>query len=155
MGDALVGRWSRFGAASTLPVSKLVEATDAAPVRNAGRLREALELIRPKSRSPAETRLRLLIVHSGLPEPVLNYDATSASGEVLGCVDLAYPSRRIAIEYEGEHHFRDRAQDEKDIERRERFADAGWRTIRVTSEHMLHPNILVARVAHHLGIELS
>jgi very-short-patch-repair endonuclease len=154
MGDALVGRWSKFNAASGLPLSTLVEAVDAAPARNVRRLRAALQLIRPRAHSPAETRLRLLLVRSGLPEPVLNYEATSASGEWLGRVDMAYPSRRISIEYEGEHHFQDPAQYRKDIERRERFADAGWRTIRVTSDHVLHPEVLIARVARHLGVDL-
>ncbi len=33
-----------------------------------------------------------------------------------------------------------------DIERRERFEDAGWRVIRVTADHLLRPNALVDRI---------
>ncbi len=64
----------------------------------AGRLREALALIRCDSWSPRESACRLLIVEAGLPEPVLNVDVVDDHGSFVACVDLAYPRERIAIE---------------------------------------------------------
>ncbi len=53
---------------------------------------------------------------------------------------------RIAIEYEGDVHRLDRDTFRDDIDRRERFEDAGWRVIRVTAEHLQRPHALVERI---------
>lgn len=68
------------------------------------RLREAVDLIREDSWSPRESKLRCLIVRAGLPEPVLNQDIYDDHGRFLGCVDLAYPDKKVAIEYHGLMH---------------------------------------------------
>ena len=154
-GDALVSRWSPVPDPFRPTVAELLEAA-----RNVGKgaavLRGALEEIREGSRSPAETRLRLLLVRSGLPQPELNFDAYDSRGRWLGCVDIAYPQQRVVIEYEGEHHFTQAEQYRTDIDRRERFAEAGWRTIRVTKEHLQrNPAALVARIARHLAARLQ
>lgn len=94
-------------------------------------LRAALPRISERSRSRPETWLRLLIEDAGLPAPRVNFDVIER-GVWLGQVDLAFPERRVALEYEGEHHLTDPAQWAKDIARYERFIEAGWRVIRVT-----------------------
>jgi len=78
--------------------------------------------------------------------PVLNYDVYEG-GIRLGCVDLAYPELRIAIEYEGEHHLLDPEQWTRDIARYERLTAAGWRVIRVTKTELFgNPAEVVRRV---------
>jgi very-short-patch-repair endonuclease len=150
VGDALVGRWSEIAGASGLPLRDLEAASAACLGRGTRRLQESLALVRVGSRSPAETRLRLLLARGGIPEPELNFEARTPRGAWLGIVDFAFPDVRLGLEYEGEHHFSDIATFHADIERRERFAEAGWRTIRVTSEHLRQPDALVARVRRHL-----
>lgn len=128
-GDAAVRRWRVEEPFATLAELEAV----AAAGRRVGvpRMRAALPLIRTGSASRPETHCRLTIVDARLPEPDLNYDVWE-HGVRLGCVDLAYPQLRIAIEYEGEHHLLDPVQWARDIERYERMAAAGWHVVRVT-----------------------
>lgn len=107
------------------------------------RLRQAVDLIREDSWSPRESQVRCHLVLAGLPEPVLNHDAYDRHGAFLGCVDLAYPERRIAIEYHGLLHS---ARYAADVERIAALRAAGWTVIEVTSELFANPERLVARV---------
>ncbi|NKF31500.1 hypothetical protein HER21_34230, partial [Pseudomonas sp. BGM005] len=63
-------------------------------------LRQALELIREDSWSPLESAIRCHLVMAGLPEPRLNHDVYDAEGRFVACVDLAYPGKKIAVEYQ-------------------------------------------------------
>ena len=106
--------------------------------------------IRHGVRSRPETHVRLLLVRARLPEPVVAHPVGVAGGLVVH-PDLAYPERKLALEYEGDGH-RSRREWERDIERRELLADAGWRTIRITGTQLFdHPAALVARVRRHLA----
>lgn len=116
------------------------------------RLRQATELIRTGSASAPETHMRLLLTQAGLPEPTLDFDVYDGRGRFLGCSEIAYPGQRTAFEYESEHHRVDRQQWNRDIEKYQDYADAGWRVIRVTS-HLLYrePDLLVRQAKHALG----
>ncbi|GAB3586083.1 hypothetical protein GCM10027406_35450 [Leifsonia lichenia] len=107
-------------------------------VRN---LRQALELVRFGSLSPQESRLRVAIVQAGLPEPELNFRVRDGAGRFVAMVDLAYPAKRVAIEYLGDIHRTDRELYQSDIARRERLSEAGWTPIFLTSAdlHPVHP----------------
>jgi hypothetical protein len=110
-------------------------------------LRAALPRIRMRVASRPETWTRLTLVDAGLPEPAINLDVFDSRGLFIGCVDLAYPRSKVAIEYEGEHHLRDAEQWTKDILRYERLTADGWTVIRVTKEELFtRPHNLVARV---------
>jgi hypothetical protein len=106
--------------------------------RGVKRLREAANLARARVESPKETETRLLLVDAGLPEPVVNYVITDAEGTFIARVDLAWLRHRACVEYEGDGHRTDRAQFRKDITRRERLEDHGWRVIRVTDDDLRH-----------------
>jgi hypothetical protein len=95
-------------------------------------LREALSRVVIRSASRMESRCRLILLDAGLPMPELNHAVFDRDGAFIGCVDLAYPLQKIAIEYEGEHHMSDPEQWAKDIARYEALAAAGWFVIRVT-----------------------
>ena len=118
--------------------------------RNVARLRAALALIRPLTASPKETELRLLVLAAGLPEPMVGYEVHH-DGYWVGTPDLAYPEQRVAIEYEGDVHRVDLGTFRDDIDRRERFEDAGWRVIRVTSDQLPQPNALIDRIRYALA----
>lgn len=112
------------------------------------RLAWAAKRVRVGVRSRPETLLRLLLVHSRLPEPVVGHPVPVAGGLVLH-PDLAYPEVRLAIEYEGDGH-REKHRWEDDIDRRELLADVRWRTIRVTKSRLFgDPASVVARVRRH------
>ena len=111
--------------------------------RGAARLRQALDLVREDAWSPRESMLRCTLAFAGLPEPALNHDAYDRHGRFLGCVDLAYPELRIAIEYHGRLHH---AQYAEDVERIAALRAAGWIVIEVTNALFARPDELVARV---------
>lgn len=100
--------------------------------RGAVRAREAANLARPLVESPYETRLRLLIVLAGLPEPEVNHEVLDDDGHVIYRLDLACADYRLAVEYDGRHHIRHirrEGQWEADLRRREQLESMGWRIL--------------------------
>lgn len=154
VGDALRAEWSPHGEARRFSRDALAERVARAPgARGVARARAALELVRPGVESPKETELRLLLRRAGLPEFELNVKTFDAAGRYLGKPDLRDLDHLLSIEYEGDEHRTDPQRFRRDIARRERFADAGWRTIRVT-EADLHGRAArewIARVARWSG----
>jgi hypothetical protein len=152
-GDALI-RVQRYPGPWSHPMPKPLARLDQleAAVR-AGRrvggpaLRAALPLLRTGAASRPETWTRLTICDAGLPEPVLDHDVYDEHGLFIGCVDLAYPELKIAIEYEGDHHRLDAATWNRDLAKHDALQAAGWRVIRVSRTMLFaHPNELVARI---------
>jgi len=147
VGDALVTGLRIAGvrsAAATDP-SRLAAALRARPRgRGAGRAAWALPRIRTGVDSPRETELRLLLVRHRLPEPEADVPIEVA-GRVLHA-DIAYPTARVLLEYEGDVHRVDRWRWMADIRRRELFEDAGFRVIRVVAADLEDPAPLIARV---------
>ncbi|MHB1171936.1 MAG: hypothetical protein ACYCZY_05500 [Lacisediminihabitans sp.] len=120
--------------------------------RGARRLREAMALVRSGTDSPMETKLRLLLIRGGLPEPLIGLTVKDADGFFVATPDLSYPRERVALEYEGDGHRTNQQTFRDDIERRELLEDAGWRVIRVMADHVLkRPAWLVRRVARILA----
>ena len=144
--DALVRRKRPFS-----DLAGLVAVADAAAGRP-GRRKLALSLpeVREGVDSPKETQARLIIVRSGLPEPVIGYEVHDDDGFFVGTPDLAYVTERIALDYEGDGHRSNTRVFRDDVERKELFADARWRYIRLTEDHVSQPHRLVARVARAL-----
>ncbi len=51
-----------------------------------------------------ETRLRWLLVDSGLPRPRVQVDLYDRAGTFIGRADLYYPDARLVIEFDGVNH---------------------------------------------------
>jgi len=98
----------------------------------AGRLELVLVLADGGAESPMETRLRLVLVDGGLPRPVTQLVVWDGSGRFVARVDLAYEDRRLAIEYDGDHH-RDRATFQRDLRRQNALQACGWTVLRFTA----------------------
>ncbi|HEU4999024.1 MAG TPA: hypothetical protein VFT68_08780 [Lapillicoccus sp.] len=127
LGDRLVGRGVTSPAA-------LESAARQWPGRYRSSAQQAARLVRPGVDSPPESRLRLLIVLAGLPEPTVNHVVRDPdTGSWLRRFELAYPDLRIAIEYEGRQHRDDDEIWASDIERREELDRDAWRVIQVIS----------------------
>lgn len=101
-----------------------------------GILRRALTQVRGGVRSPRETRLRLLLVRAGLPEPEINWSLGDERGVAVAEVDLAYPRWRVAAEYDGRVHAHDAAQFAKDADRWDLIRSLGWDHVRILNHHM-------------------
>jgi len=84
--------------------------------------------------SPQETRIRLLLVLAGLPEPRLNLIIRGRDGSWHRRYDLVYEHLRLIVEYDGRQHAGDSRQWLTDIYRREELDQMRWRLVIVTSE---------------------
>jgi hypothetical protein len=83
--------------------------------------------------SAMETRLRLLIVLAGLPEPQVNFILRAEDGNWKRRFDLCYPGVHLIVEYDGRQHALDIEQWRGDIARREELDGLGLRIIVVES----------------------
>lgn len=128
-GDALVAK-GRPNVRSTLVRMHAALTADRPCI---ARLREAYASLRPGTRSRQESLLRLAVVGSGLPEPLVNALVTDDDGEVIAEGDLVFEEYRTILEYEGDMHRLDPRQFRRDITRRELLLDARWHTIRITA----------------------
>jgi hypothetical protein len=132
LGDSLVRRKNPL-----TTIARLRDAVESARGRpGAADLRAALALVRARTDSPRETVTRLLIIRSGLPEPIVNLAIVSKAGKFLGFGDLVYEKWRVIIEYDGDHHFGLDAQRVKDLDRVARFVGDDWRVVQVHREHL-------------------
>ena len=116
------------------PASRLVEECERSKDRHAVAARTAAAFVREEVDSPMETRLRMLIVLAGLPEPEVNHKIRDEDGKVVMRLDLAYPALKLVVEYDGRQHAEDIRQWNRDLERREVFDDSEWRIIVVTAK---------------------
>jgi very-short-patch-repair endonuclease len=100
------------------------------------RLAALLPLADPRSESPMETRLRLLLVEAGIGPVALQFEVRNTVGVLVGRVDLAWPELRLAVEYEGDHH-REQQQFRRDVDRLNALRLAGWTVLRFTAADVL------------------
>ncbi len=69
------------------------------------KVRIAVDLSRHEAASPGETRLRMVIVLAGLPEPpILNGGIYGENGDQLGIPDMLYLAPVFGLEYDGAYH---------------------------------------------------
>jgi very-short-patch-repair endonuclease len=129
---AIVG--DRLVAKKLATCEELIAAADAWRGRGARLARRVARLVRKDVDSPMETRLRLLIVLAGLPEPKVNHILRHANGEWNVRLDLSYPDQKVLVEYDGRQHANDPPQWLRDIDRRELLERLEWRTVTVTAE---------------------
>ena len=149
LGDFFCRQWRtghgrrHVGRPALATIEQLHSMLSAGRRRGSARLKAALQSIREDSWSPRESLVRCVLVAAGLPEPELNIDLFDPNGRFLGCVDMAYPEHRVAIEYLGMLHDERWA---KDVERLAALRAAGWTVIEVTSPLLADRERLVARV---------
>jgi very-short-patch-repair endonuclease len=96
-----------------------------------------------------ETRIRLALVFDGLPAPVPQHPVGPHF------LDLAYPSVRLGIEYDGEVH-RTQQRALRDLDRQARLVCAGWTVLRFPARQVLRrPEEVAARVRGALVLAAS
>lgn len=115
--------------------------------RNARLARTAAGLVRAGVDSPQETRVRLLIVLAGLPEPEVNIEFCDDDGNILRRLDMGYRAHRLGIEYDGRQHAENDNQWQGDVRSREEFDERGWRLIvLLNSDVFTHPDRTIERL---------
>jgi very-short-patch-repair endonuclease len=113
-------------------------------------LRRVVDLTEPKSESPMETRLRMLLLLAKLPRPEVQVSIHDAKGRFVGRPDLLYRAQRLAIEYDGSNH---RERLVEDNRRQNGLIGAGFRLLRFTAVDVFGtPEVVAMQVRHGLGL---
>ena len=109
-------------------------------------VRKALPLASDHSRSPQETRIRLIwTLDAGLPPVLVNRAVFDLDGRLLGYPDLFDPVAGVVGEYDGADH-RDRARHQADVAREGRFRDHGLEFFTVVADDLGHLGRVVDRM---------
>jgi very-short-patch-repair endonuclease len=112
--------------------------------RGVRRLRHALGFLNPRSESPKESELRVIVVEAGIRGLEANYRIRTSGGyDYRG--DLAFPSRKVIVEYQSAFHetpesFR------SDMTRISRLEADGWKVIQVNKDDLRNPRELASRI---------
>jgi hypothetical protein len=142
--EAAVIRIDALLNATKVPVPQVASITIRYPgARGIRPLRRVLDLADAGAESPQETRLRLLLVSSGLPRPVTQIPVTNDWGRVVRRIDMGWPQWMVGAEYDGEHHWTNPDEYAKDIERLEFLAAKGWAIVRVSATQLRYQRGLV------------
>lgn len=107
-------------------------------------MRCAVELLNERAESRKESLLRVIIVQAGLPGLSVNLPITTSGGFDYRA-DLAFPERKVVIEYQGGYHG-DEAQRRKDMTRRSRLEADGWFVMEVNADDLKNPTELLHRI---------
>jgi hypothetical protein len=126
VGDALVKKYK-------LSPSKLVRLCRDSTDYYAGAALRAAMYVRQGVDSPMETRLRMLLVLAGLPEPKVDVRDLNEDGSWRRRYDLCYPEFKLIVEYDGRQHAEDVEQWNSDLDRREELDEEGFRILIVTA----------------------
>ncbi|HEY5821745.1 MAG TPA: DUF559 domain-containing protein [Propionibacteriaceae bacterium] len=129
LGDSLVK-------ACRITTDQLMEGAETWSGRGARRARRAAGWVRVGVDSPMETRVRMLLVLAGLPEPLVNYVVRHADGEWRMRFDLYYDGQRLLVEFDGRQHAENAAQWQHDLKRREELDALGFRIIVITAHDL-------------------
>jgi len=99
--------------------------------------------VEPAAESPMESRLRMLLVLSGLPRPEAQVDIRDHFPAIPRPPDLYYREPRLALEYDGGVHREMLAEDNR---RQNRLVDSGVRLLRFTAGDIYNSPDLVVRM---------
>lgn len=113
--------------------------------RGVRKLRAAMALTDAGAESPQESRVRLLLIRAGIPEPETQIEFHDRYGSPYIRVDMGWRRWRVAVEYDGVQHWSDRRQRSWDIDRIAILEAMGWVVIRVSAEMLTRPDVIVAR----------
>lgn len=104
--------------------------------RRAGQAARALRHASDRSRSPMETRLRLVwVVDAQLPTPLVNQEVFDRRGGLVCIADLFDPIAGMVVEYDGAEHRR-AARHSRDVAREEACRRIGLEYCKVTGPDM-------------------
>jgi hypothetical protein len=112
--------------------------------RGIARARLAADLFDPGAQSPKESWLRVVLIQAGLPRPQTQIPVFDEVGGAFAYLDMGWDEVKIAVEYDGDQHRRDRRQYTWDVRRLERLQRCGWFVVRVVSGD--RPADIVGRV---------
>jgi hypothetical protein len=143
LGDAIVKMYR-------IPPRRLLKAARASTDYYAAAARRAAAYVRKGVDSPMETRLRMLIVLAGLPEPVVNLVLVNEDGTWKRRFDLCYAKIKLVVEYDGRQH-REEPQRSQDRARVQELEADGYLILPFEAEDIyITPLETLEKVRRHL-----
>ncbi len=106
---------------------------------------QAVELLDPRAESRRESHLRVILTLAGLDDFAVNYVVVSTETGRNVRLDLAFPAKKLVLEYQGDYH-RSARQWRRDMTRRSRLEAAGWYVMEINVDDLANPAELVARI---------
>jgi hypothetical protein len=136
-----------LAAAEIASIARLCSYASARPKwRGVPQVRRALDLASEDSRSPNETRMRLVwLLDARLPRPRVNTPVYDLRGRLLGVVDLLDEDAGVVGEFDGADHRTASAQT-KDVRREDRLRRHGLEVFRVTGQDLREPRVVAERM---------
>jgi hypothetical protein len=102
--------------------------------RGIRRALKAIALMDGGAESPQETRIRLLLVRAGFPQPETQIEVFDEWGQLVAVLDMGWRDVMVGVDYEGKHHWANRRAFSKGIRRHDTVTQLGWIDVRVTAE---------------------
>lgn len=121
---------------TNLPKLRRILAEEGVNGRKSARvLREILDYRggKPVAESPLETKIERILIGSGLPNPVRQFEVREGR-RVVARIDLAYPDQLVAIEADGYRDHSGRREWSRDQSRHNELSSRGWIILRFTWE---------------------
>jgi hypothetical protein len=76
----------------------------------------------------------LVVIRHDFPRPQTQIPVYDEFGVLVAVFDLGWEDLKIAMDYEGAHHWMSRARINHDIRKAEAVAELGWIDLRVTAD---------------------
>ncbi|WP_041783491.1 hypothetical protein [Mycolicibacterium chubuense] len=137
-------------------IGDVLDIADRLPrLRGIAQLRELLPLVDGGAASPRESAIRLRLHDKGFPRPETQIPVLQGS-RAIAFLDMGWQEYGVAVEYDGDHHRKNREQYVKDIGRLRTLEALDWIVIRVIAED--RPEEWLARVEgalHRRGCPLA
>lgn len=96
-----------------------------------------LDLLSPRAESPAESWMRMMLIERGFPIPEVNWPILGVDGLEIYRLDMAWPTLRIALEYNG--YAAHAGREVEDEQRVEELRRRGWIVVTATSADLADP----------------
>ena len=142
------------GAGQVEPAALLERLEEWRGERFVARARRLVEHCEPSAESYGESWLRLRLLDAGFPRPVPQVWVVDGDGRRLYRLDLAWPERRLAVEYDGVEFHEHAAARAADQRRRDDLAGRfGWTVVGVGRGEVLGRSLALENgVGHLLGM---
>ena len=102
-------------------------------------------LLNARAESAQESRLRMIVIGDGLPEPSVNLVIRDEGGQFLARCDLGYEEWQIAVEYDGAVHASE-GRRQSDATRRTLLRQHGWYVVEIVADDLRFPQRAIAKV---------
>lgn len=111
-------------------------------------VRKLVPLADPRAESPMESATRLLCLTAGLPAPTPQFAVRDEFGIPCRYLDLAWPDRKVAVEYDGVEAHAGAIALRRDRARHNFLVERGWTIIYATADDVYrNPERLIRRIS--------